>query len=153
MKNYAGIDVSLELSSVCVVDAQGKIQKEAKVATAYERSGFSADYFMNDDPIGRLTSTRTEPCMVRVAPRLIRRFQEQLHSIRSSSSTANEGSFVVIGVFENELPSLISITDENFYEIAHQSPRFQRLYNDLLGLLEMPGHFEAVPRQMGRSRA
>ena len=25
MENYAGIDVSLELSSVCVVDAQGKI--------------------------------------------------------------------------------------------------------------------------------
>jgi hypothetical protein len=25
MEHYAGIDVSLELSSVCVVDAQGKI--------------------------------------------------------------------------------------------------------------------------------
>ena len=33
MENYAGIDVSLELSSVCVVDAQGKIVKEAKVAS------------------------------------------------------------------------------------------------------------------------
>lgn len=33
MENYAGIDVSLELSSVCVVDAQGKILKEAKVAS------------------------------------------------------------------------------------------------------------------------
>jgi transposase len=31
--NYAGIDVSLELSSVCVVDAQGKILREAKVAS------------------------------------------------------------------------------------------------------------------------
>ena len=29
MEHYAGIDVSLELSSVCVVDAQGKIVKEA----------------------------------------------------------------------------------------------------------------------------
>ena len=33
MKYYAGIDVSLELSSVCVVDAKGKILKEAKVSS------------------------------------------------------------------------------------------------------------------------
>ncbi|CUU17717.1 Mobile element protein CDS [Bradyrhizobium sp.] len=33
MENYAGIDVSLELSSVCVVDSQGKILKKAKVAS------------------------------------------------------------------------------------------------------------------------
>jgi transposase len=33
MEYFAGIDVSLELSSVCVVDAQGKIVKEAKVAS------------------------------------------------------------------------------------------------------------------------
>ena len=32
MDYYAGIDVSLELSSVCVVDANGKILREAKVA-------------------------------------------------------------------------------------------------------------------------
>lgn len=31
MENYAGIDVSLELSSVCLVDATGKIVKETKV--------------------------------------------------------------------------------------------------------------------------
>src|ERR1700730_16182217 len=36
MERYAGIDVSLELSSVCVVDAQGKIVKEAKVASEPE---------------------------------------------------------------------------------------------------------------------
>src|SRR5205807_8415741 len=33
MEHYGGIDVSLELSSVCVVDTQGKIVKEAKVAS------------------------------------------------------------------------------------------------------------------------
>ena len=33
MEQYAGIDVSLEASHVCVVDAQGKILKEAKVAS------------------------------------------------------------------------------------------------------------------------
>ncbi len=33
MDYYAGIDVSLELSSVCVVDANGKIVREAKVAS------------------------------------------------------------------------------------------------------------------------
>ena len=33
MEHYAGIDVSLEYSSVCVVDANGKIVREAKVAS------------------------------------------------------------------------------------------------------------------------
>src|SRR6201986_5565432 len=36
MEHYAGIDVSLERSSVCVVDAQGKIVREAKVASEPE---------------------------------------------------------------------------------------------------------------------
>ena len=31
MKQYAGIDVSLEASHVCVVDAEGKIVREVKV--------------------------------------------------------------------------------------------------------------------------
>ena len=34
MKHYAGIDVSLEYSSVCVVDANGKISREARVGKA-----------------------------------------------------------------------------------------------------------------------
>jgi hypothetical protein len=33
MEHYAGIDVSLESSSVCVVDASGKIVRESKVAS------------------------------------------------------------------------------------------------------------------------
>jgi transposase len=33
MEHYAGIDVSLECSSVCVVDANGQIVREAKVAS------------------------------------------------------------------------------------------------------------------------
>jgi transposase len=36
MEHYAGIDVSLESASVCIVDAQGKIVKEAKVASEPE---------------------------------------------------------------------------------------------------------------------
>jgi hypothetical protein len=43
MEHYAGIDVSLEQSSVCVVDVQGKIVKEAKVGSepeALHSSGF-----------------------------------------------------------------------------------------------------------------
>ena len=32
MEHYAGIDVLLELSSICVVDASGRILREAKVA-------------------------------------------------------------------------------------------------------------------------
>ncbi len=33
MEQYAGIDVSLELSSVCVVDAKGRVVRETKVAS------------------------------------------------------------------------------------------------------------------------
>jgi len=36
MDYYAGIDVSLEQSSICVVDAQGKIFRETKVASEPE---------------------------------------------------------------------------------------------------------------------
>src|ERR687894_1464075 len=36
MDHHAGIDVSLELSSVCVVDATGRIVREAKVASEPE---------------------------------------------------------------------------------------------------------------------
>jgi transposase len=42
MERYAGIDVSLEFASVCVVDTQGKIVKEAKIG---ERAG-RADCFL-----------------------------------------------------------------------------------------------------------
>jgi hypothetical protein len=37
MEHYAGIDVSLECSSVCVVDGSGKIVRETKVANANTR--------------------------------------------------------------------------------------------------------------------
>ena len=33
MEQYAGIDVSLESASVCVVDVTGRIMREAKVAS------------------------------------------------------------------------------------------------------------------------
>ncbi len=36
MEHYAGIDVSLKDSSVCVVDAAGRIVREAKVASEPE---------------------------------------------------------------------------------------------------------------------
>src|SRR3954452_3113159 len=36
VEHYAGIDVSLERSSVCVVDGTGKIVREAKVASEPE---------------------------------------------------------------------------------------------------------------------
>jgi hypothetical protein len=36
MDHYAGIDVSLEQSSVCVVDTTGRIVREAKVASEPE---------------------------------------------------------------------------------------------------------------------
>lgn len=36
MEHYAGLDVSLEQTSVCVVDARGEIVREAKVASEPE---------------------------------------------------------------------------------------------------------------------
>jgi len=43
VNHYAAIDVSLELSCVCIVDATGKVVKEAKVETRDQgRSAFSA---------------------------------------------------------------------------------------------------------------
>ena len=36
MDQYAGIDVSLESSSICIGDAQGRIIKEAKVVSEPE---------------------------------------------------------------------------------------------------------------------
>jgi transposase len=36
MEHYAGIDVSLESASICVVDASGRIVREAKVASKPE---------------------------------------------------------------------------------------------------------------------
>jgi hypothetical protein len=36
VEHYAGLDVSLEQTSVCVVDAQGQVVREAKVASEPE---------------------------------------------------------------------------------------------------------------------
>ena len=36
MEHYAGVDVSLEQSSLCVVDVHGRIVREAKVASEPE---------------------------------------------------------------------------------------------------------------------
>jgi predicted NBD/HSP70 family sugar kinase len=36
MTHYAGIDVSLETSSICIVDAQGAIQREFKLESEPE---------------------------------------------------------------------------------------------------------------------
>ena len=36
MEHYAGIDVSLERSSLCIVDATGRIVREAKIASEPE---------------------------------------------------------------------------------------------------------------------
>jgi hypothetical protein len=35
MDYYAGIDVSLESSSLCVVDATGRVVREAKIASTH----------------------------------------------------------------------------------------------------------------------
>ena len=42
MEHYAGIDVLLELSSICVVDASGRIVREAKVTYCGETTAGEA---------------------------------------------------------------------------------------------------------------
>lgn len=51
MEHYAGLDVSLELTSVCIVDAQGAIIRETKVASHPKDL---VDYLRSDDRIARI---------------------------------------------------------------------------------------------------
>ena len=52
MEQYAGIDVSLDSASVCIVDAQGKIVKEAKVAC--EPEALIAWFAAHGTPMARI---------------------------------------------------------------------------------------------------
>jgi transposase len=52
MEQYAGIDVSLESASVCVVDATGRIVREAKVAS--EPDALIAWFAALDVPMTRI---------------------------------------------------------------------------------------------------
>ena len=52
MEHYAGIDVSLESASVCIVDAQGKIVKEAKLPS--EPEALMAWFASHEVPMARI---------------------------------------------------------------------------------------------------
>src|SRR5918994_600105 len=52
MEQYAGIDVSWDSASVCIVDAQGKIVKEVKVAS--EPEGLIAWFAAHGTPMARI---------------------------------------------------------------------------------------------------
>ena len=53
MEHYAGIDVSLELSSVWVVDGRGKVVKEAKVASEADALASKQCNPRADVPLGK----------------------------------------------------------------------------------------------------
>jgi hypothetical protein len=75
MEHYAGIDVSLESASLCVVDATGRIVREAKVASdpdvligwviVLRWRGF-ASYFTLATFSGRAAASPREGPMVRI---------------------------------------------------------------------------------------
>ena len=60
MEHYAGIDVSLKESSVCIVDASGKLMREVKVASEPEAL---VQYFDTLAlPVTRIGEDRPEEC-------------------------------------------------------------------------------------------
>jgi len=59
MEQYAGIAVSLELSSICVVEARGKIYRELKVSS--ERDA-SVQFFKQLEPVPAKTMTGGLSC-------------------------------------------------------------------------------------------
>lgn len=52
MEQYAGLDVSLESTSVCVVEADGRVVREAKVAS--EPEALIAWFQAHDTPMARI---------------------------------------------------------------------------------------------------
>ncbi len=58
MEHYAGIDVSLEWSSICVVDALGKIVKEAKISSETAQNPPDAQFNI-DKPSNALNFCRS----------------------------------------------------------------------------------------------
>lgn len=48
MDHYAGIDVSLESSSLCVVDATGRVVREAKIASEPEALSVAEESWLGD---------------------------------------------------------------------------------------------------------
>ena len=64
MDYYAGIDVSLESSSVCIVDATGRIVREAKISSEHEAltawlKGLNFEIVFRDSSDGR-SATRSD---------------------------------------------------------------------------------------------
>ena len=64
MEHYAGIDVSLESSSVCVVDATGRVVREAKIAASPRHSlaGFTNSMSICTDWIGGWSAVAMALC-------------------------------------------------------------------------------------------
>jgi hypothetical protein len=59
MEHYAGIDVSLEESSVCIVDATGTIVREVKIASEPEAL---IRYSTNWNCLSAALGSRPVPC-------------------------------------------------------------------------------------------
>ena len=83
MDYYAGIDVSLEQSSICVLDSSGKVIREAKVASEpgaliawFANLGLPMTAFpkRSPSPGTRTRSDRTHPCGSIQRPRVVDRY-------------------------------------------------------------------------------
>ena len=70
MNYYAAIDVSLELSSVCIVEATGKVVKEVKVETRPEALvKFFKDFGLPLTRIGPLRRAHSHSGSMRASPK------------------------------------------------------------------------------------
>ena len=147
MEHYAGIDVSLEFSSVCVVDAQGKIVREVKVASEPEQlaSRLVLSHIQTNETTIGLTVPRCGFCFLH--KRASRRRRWVISDI--SRGRRNHGSKACGGGACGDAPSPAP-TEQSLAERveiqAQERDRFWRLSQDLLIVTDAQGTLRGTHR-------